>query len=134
MKTPKLLILIAALLTVALAQEVFTAKVTMTQAVQLAETGLQAYNNGDYKGFSTNWDQAMLGAIKENTFKSFREGWMKTHGKYLYCYKAELVKGQAAGVIRWEFSCVFEKGKGKYTLAFQQDGEAVVGSRFDDLK
>lgn len=111
-----------------------TSRLTEEQATKMANETLDAFNKGDFAGYSRYWDSAMKAAIKDGDFQSFRDTIVKGAGKFVSVAGAELVHAKTAGYVKWIFACTFEKSQMYYALTFKQDGDQVVGAYLDAAK
>jgi hypothetical protein len=110
-----------------------TSQLTETEATAIAENALRAINSGDFAAYSHDWSAAMKAGISENAFQSWRQQVLGSAGSFQHIEKAELVAGRTPGIVRWRFTCDFEKARIQYDLSFKQEGEQIEGVFFEPI-
>ena len=100
-----------------------TSVFTEAEATTVADNALNALNTGDYAAWSRDWDTSLKSAITEEAFLDYRDQALAKVGQYQSIISVEMTPSKNAGVVRWVFTCQFEKAKVRFIMAFPQDGK-----------
>jgi hypothetical protein len=104
--------------------------VGQARAAEIAGSALAAFNEGDYAGWSRDWDAAMKGAITESDFLAIREQLLASVGRYVSLGTPTL-SSKTSGTFRWTFPVTFEKAAGTFWIAFRDGTDDIAGLRFE---
>jgi hypothetical protein len=96
------------------------------RATEIAAQALEAFNAGDYDGWSRDWSNAMKEAIGVDAFLAWRAAAMEQLGRYVSLGAATRTS-RTPGTYRWTFTVRFEKGEAPLGFAFAGDGQQVEG-------
>ena len=95
-------------------------------ATEIATNALNAFNAGDYAGWTRDWSAAMKGAIKEADFLAFRDQLIAAKGKFVAIERVD-VGSNKPGTYRYTFTVAFELGSARLGFAFAGDSASVEG-------
>ena len=104
-----------------------TSLLTEEQAAEMAENALQAFNDGNYAGWSRDWSDTMKGAIKEADFLAYRQQVKAALGEYQSIESITLTPGNNKGYVRWVVVTQFENGRMQFSFGFAEDGRLIEG-------
>lgn len=96
------------------------------RATEIALGAFEAFNAGDYEGWSRHWSGTMKGAIPEDAFLSWRSDAMGQLGRYLSLGTPQRSSRQE-GTYRWSFPVTFERGTASIGFAFVAGRDEVEG-------
>jgi len=96
------------------------------RATEIAAQALEAFNAGDYDGWSRDWSEAMKEAIDADAFTAWRAAAMEQLGRYVSLGAATRTS-RSPGTYRWTFTVRFEKGEAPFGFAFAGEGQQVEG-------
>jgi Protein of unknown function (DUF3887) len=96
------------------------------KATEIAANALDAFNAGDYAGWTRDWSGAMKDAIKEQDFLGFRDQLMAAKGKFVAIEGVDVASNEP-GTYRYTFTVAFEQGTAKLGFAFAGESAAVEG-------
>jgi len=102
------------------------------RAYEIGQRTLEGFDAGDYDAFAEHWDDALRAGIDPAGFAEFRGSFVGEHGDFEYIYEVDLADGIADGVINYLYTARFSEGDVLMRLAFQEDGEQVVGIQIGD--
>jgi hypothetical protein len=107
--------------------------VTEAQALEMADSALQAFNDRDYAAWSRDWSETMKAAIDEEAFLSFRDEYHAELGNWTGISNAVGGPGAAAGSYRWTFDLDFENGPYRMWFGFKEGSPLIEGVSFEDI-
>ena len=105
-----------------------TSALTEEQVMEIGAAAMQGFGTGDYATYTEHWSTDMKAAIKEADFLAFREQIIQQYGNYQSITQMEQVPAQNPGIVRWVFTCAFEKGTWQFAFAFEEGGDEIVGA------
>lgn len=105
-----------------------TETVDEARATEIASAAFEAFNAGDYAGWSRDWSTTMKTAIPEDAFRAWRASAVEQLGSYVSLGKPTRSSKQP-GTTRWSFQVTFERGTASIGFAFV-DGRAEVEGVF----
>lgn len=106
--------------------------VSEDQAIEMADNALQAFNAGDYAGWSQDWSETMRSAIDEQAFLAFREQAQAQLGDYVAIKSAAGAPGETAGFYRWTFQVQFEQADYGIWFGFKEGSSLIEGVQFEE--
>lgn len=106
--------------------------VSEEQAMEMADNALQAFNTGDYAGWSRDWSETMKSAIDEQAFLAFREQAQAQLGDYVAIKSAAGSPGETAGFYRWTFQVQFEQADYGIWFGFKEGSPLIEGVQFEE--
>lgn len=109
------------------AGETLSSALTEEQAAEIATSAMEAFNAGDYAGWSRDWSAAMKGAIGEEDFLAYREQVLAQLGEFQSIESITLAPGSSNGFVRWVAVTKFENGRMQFGFGFEEDGREVTG-------
>lgn len=107
------------------------ATLPVEEVAVIAQTALEALNDGDYDGWSASWSAELRAGIDAAAFAEFRAGALEAAGKFVEILDVSLTEADTDGYVRFTFLCRFERGEWIYALAFPADGTEAVGVFFN---
>lgn len=110
-----------------------TSTLNEEQATAIGTAAMAGFARGDYAAYTKHWSAAMKSAISEADFLAFREQVLAENGNYVSISSVEMVPGQSAGVVRWVFTCTFEKATMQFAFAFEDGGDEIIGAFADKV-
>ena len=96
------------------------------QATEIATNALNAFNAGDYAGWTRDWSGTMKSAIKESDFLGFRDQLMAAKGRFVAIESVDVASNKP-GTYRYTFTVAFEKGSARLGFSFAGDSPSVEG-------
>lgn len=106
--------------------------VSEEQAIEMAESALQAFNAGDYAGWSQDWSETMKSAIDEQAFLAFRDQALAQLGDYVAIKSVAGAPGETAGFYRWTFEVHFEQADYGIWFGFKEGSPLIEGVQFEE--
>lgn len=106
--------------------------VTEEQAVEMAESALEAFSTGNYATWSEHRSPATKGAIGEDDFFGFREQFQGALGDYVSISYVTGAEGKDRGTYRWTFDIEFEKGDYRMWFGFKEGSALIEGVSFEE--
>lgn len=104
-----------------------TPRLSRDAAAVIARTALAGYNASSYEQFTTAWSAGMRAGIGPERFTKFQQETMALGGRFLSILESRVTRGRTEGTVRFYYLCAFEQREMVFILAFQQDGEEVIG-------
>lgn len=102
------------------------ATIDEARATQIAKGAFEAFNDGDYAGWTRHWSGTMKSAISEEAFGAWRSDAMAQLGRYVALGTATRSSRQA-GTYRWSFAVTFERGQASIGFSFANGRDEVEG-------
>lgn len=106
--------------------------VSEEQAIEMADSALQALNAGDYAGWSRDWSETMKSAIDEQAFLAFREEARAQLGDYVAIESVTGAPGETSGFYRWTFQVQFEQADYGIWFGFREGSPLIEGVQFEE--
>lgn len=93
----------------------------------MAESMLNALNDGDYAAWSENWTQELKDGIGEDAFLEFRDHALEQRAEFQEIVSVDLQPGTQAGFVHWVVTAEHERGQATLGMGFESDGRQVTG-------
>jgi hypothetical protein len=103
-----------------------TVTVDADTATGIANAAFEAFEVGDYAGWSHDWSAAMHSAIPEQAFQDWRSTVIEQLGEFVSLGNPALTSRQPE-TYRWSFPVTFERGTATIGFGFAEDGSEVQG-------
>ena len=103
-----------------------TVTVDADTATGIANSAFEAFEVGDYGGWSRDWSEAMRSAITEEAFHDWRTTVVEQLGGFVSIGAPTLTSRQP-GTYRWSFPVTFERGTATIGFGFTEDGTEIQG-------
>ena len=103
---------------------------TKQQATDIGLNAIKALDQGDYKAYTRDFTVMMKSVVPEKDFMAYHETAQQNLGKFVNFEKVEQVPAETEGFIRWQYTCVFEKGKMLLSLVFKENGRRIESVHF----
>lgn len=100
--------------------------VDQERATEMAQSALEALNEGDYARYSEHWSDEMKAAINEESFLAFRDQVLTNLGPFVAIEGVETTSVQP-GTYRYVFTLAFERDEAKLAFGFVEGSDLIHG-------
>ncbi len=114
--------------------QVLSAQIKPERVGVIALNALEAWNAGDYTGWSHDWSPALKTAVRAGDFESFRGRYFDRYGSCFAITHSDHGPSPRTGYSRWAFDVECQSGKLRFTFAFADGSERVESVYVEPLK
>ncbi len=100
----------------------------------IALNALEAWNAGDYAGWSRDWSPALKTAVRAGDFDVFRDRYVERYGSCFAITHSQANPSRRIGYTRWDFDVECQSGRLRFTFAFAEAGEQVESVYVEPLR
>jgi hypothetical protein len=114
--------------------EVLGAQLTPDAVGAIALNALEAWNAGDYAGWTRDWSPTLRAGVRSGDFEAFRDRYFDRYGSCFAIIRSDAGPSLRTGYVRWAFDVECRSGRLRFTFAFPEGSKQIESVYVEPLK